>query len=98
MDPEISMRLHTLRTQLQACEQGQLAPARLCQHWRETAMTLPLPPRFAQVLGDLLDRLQAGALFGEESCSFSQKDLHASLHLWLDKAQARLDADPAQAS
>ena len=78
--------LQTLRHQLEACQQGQLPVARLCQQWRELALPLPLPPRFAQVLGGLLDRLEAGALFSEESCSFSQKDLLESLTLWLDKA------------
>ena len=78
--------LQTLRQQLDACHQGQLPLARLCQQWRETALPLPLPPRFAQVLGGLLDRLEAGALFSEESCSFSQKDLLESLRMWLDKA------------
>ena len=39
---------------------------------------------------ELLDRLEAGALFSEESCSFSQKDLLDSLQLWADKARAKL--------
>lgn len=46
-----------------------------------------LPPRFATVLHDLLDRLATGALFSEESCSFSQRDLLDSLQLWADKAR-----------
>ena len=46
-----------------------------------------LPPRFGQVLEPLLDRLESSALFTEESCSFSQKDLLDSLQVWLDKAK-----------
>ena len=51
-----------------------------------------LPPKFADVLLQLLDRLEASALFDEESCSFSQNDLIDSLKLWLDKAGAKLSA------
>jgi hypothetical protein len=42
------------------------------------------------VLQPLLDRIEASALFSEESCSFSQKDLLASLQMWADKARLRL--------
>lgn len=49
-----------------------------------------LPARYAEVLHGLLDRLESGALFSEESCSFSQKDLIDSLQMWLDKAGAAL--------
>ena len=42
------------------------------------------------MLLQLLDRLEASALFDEESCSFSQKDLVDSLKLWVDKAELRL--------
>ncbi|MFT3812684.1 MAG: hypothetical protein QM740_04840 [Acidovorax sp.] len=53
-----------------------------------------LPPRFEEVLLGLLDRLESSALFAEESCSFSQKDLLASLQMWLDKAQEKLPKSP----
>jgi hypothetical protein len=36
---------------------------------------------------DLLGRMEAGSLFTEESCSFSQEDLQANLAVWLDKAE-----------
>lgn len=49
-----------------------------------------LPPRFAEVLLPLLDRLESSALFSEESCSFSQRDLLEHLQVWLDKARERL--------
>lgn len=78
--------LDELLGQLDACTQGCLGVAQLSQHWRTAAASLPLPARYAEVLHDLLDRLEAGALFSEESCSFSQKDLLASLKVWADKA------------
>ena len=49
-----------------------------------------LPPRYGEVLLNLLDRLESGALFSEESCSFSQKDLLDNLQVWADKARSQL--------
>jgi hypothetical protein len=57
----------------------------------QTALHAALPARYAEVLQQLLDRLESSALFSEESCSFSQKELLDSLQLWLDKAQTLLD-------
>ena len=54
------------------------------------AASLPLPKQYGQVLGDLLDRIEASALFSGESCSFSQQDLFDNLQLWADKARAKL--------
>jgi len=51
-----------------------------------------LPPRYGEVLLNLLDRLESSALFIEESCSFSQKDLLDNLQVWVDKARAQLVA------
>jgi hypothetical protein len=48
-----------------------------------------LAPRYTDVL---LDRLESSALFTEESCSFSQKDLLDSLQMWQDKAALSLRA------
>jgi hypothetical protein len=90
MSTDTASLLSQLQGQLQACEQGQMPLRQLCQNWRSSALDLPLPARFGQVLGGLLDRLEAGALFSEESCSFSQKDLLQSLQLWLDKARQQL--------
>ena len=53
-----------------------------------------LPPAFAPVWHQLLDRLESSALFSEESCSFSHSDLLDSLALWLDKAEQRLAPAP----
>ena len=60
----------------------------------DTASTLltALPPRYSEVLLNLLDRLESSALFSEESCSFSQKDLVANLTMWVEKAQGTLTA------
>lgn len=51
-----------------------------------------LPPRYGEVLLSLLDRLESSALFSEESCSFSQKDLLDNLQVWVDKARGQLVA------
>lgn len=51
-----------------------------------------LPPRFAEVWRDLLNRLESGALFDEESCSFSRRELLEQLQVWMDKARQRLTA------
>ena len=75
---------------LTACTQGQLAQSDMIRQWRSSAAVLPLPDKFGDVLGNLLDRIEASALFSEESCSFSQKDLLGSLQVWADKAQATL--------
>ena len=84
--------LDDLIRQLDACAQGELTVAQLSQHWRTGAASLPLPARYGEVLGNLLDRLEAGALFSEESCSFSQKDLLAGLRTWSDKARQALNS------
>ncbi len=85
-------QLATLADALQQLRGDTLAVAafsQLAQH--QTGLLAALPPQFATVLQQLLDRLESGALFSEESCSFSQKDLLDSLEQWLDHAQRRLD-------
>lgn len=57
-----------------------------------TELLAALPDKYTTVLHNLLDRLESSALFSEESCSFSQKDLLANLQMWLDKAQTQLRA------
>ncbi len=59
---------------------------------RSTALTQALPAKFDPVLQDILDRLESSALFTEESCSFSQRDLLDALGTWLRKAQLALPA------
>lgn len=79
---------------LQACGRGELPVAALAARWREASGALPLPARYTEVLGQLLDRLEAGALFSEESCSFSQSGLLQQLQAWHTQACSRL-ADAA---
>lgn len=57
---------------------------------QQGALLAQLPPAFSTVLHQLLDRLESSALFDAESCSFSQRDLHDSLQMWIDKAAQRL--------
>jgi hypothetical protein len=57
---------------------------------QQQGLAAALPTRFNDVLSQLLNRLESSALFTEESCSFSQKELLDSLQLWIDKAQLQL--------
>jgi len=82
--------LTRMRHALDACSQGDLPQQDMIQLWRSGACSLPLPEKFGVVLGDLLDRIEASALFSGESCSFSQKSLFDNLQLWADKAKAQL--------
>lgn len=72
--------------------QSQISAAALGQQARAaTDLLQALPPRYSEVLFNLLDRLESSALFTEESCSFSQKGLLDNLQMWADKAQGQLD-------
>jgi hypothetical protein len=76
---------------LRAAQQNELPISSFCQSWRKQAAQLTeLPPRFREVLEDLLSRLETGSLFTEESCSFSQADLLTTLDMWLDNARQSL--------
>ena len=84
--------LHTLQDALHGMRQSRLSIAEFCTIWRaQGALLADLPPRYPQVMEDLLGRLEAGSLFTEESCSFSQIDLLATLDMWLDKATLMLN-------
>ena len=77
---------------LNAFTQGATSASALSHTARAQADLLAaLPPRYAEMLHDLLDRLESSALFSEESCSFSQKDLVDTLQMWVDKARALLE-------
>lgn len=90
-DNAIPALRHTL-VELQSDRQ---TVAAFCQMWRaQGALLADLPPRYAQVMEDLLGRLEAGSLFNDESCSFSQQDLLANLALWLDKAEQMQGTHP----
>lgn len=93
MTDTASTQLTTLAQALQAFERGDHTAATLSTLARQQATLLTaLPPRYSEVLLNLLDRLESSALFSEESCSFSQKDLVANLTMWVEKAQATLNA------
>ncbi|MGH8808939.1 MAG: hypothetical protein ACREX0_13775 [Noviherbaspirillum sp.] len=85
--------LQSLRTALGDLQHKRIAIAAFCMTWRaQGALLTALPPRYTQVMEDLLGRMEAGSLFTEESCSFSQEDLQANLSVWLDKAAQTLTA------
>ena len=93
MTDTASAQLTTLAQALQAFERGDHTAATLSTLARQQATLLTaLPPRYSEVLLNLLDRLESSALFSEESCSFSQKDLVANLTMWVEKAQGTLNA------
>ena len=89
--------LQTLQTALAELRAGTLPVQTFSAQASELdALLAALPPRYGEVLLGLLDRLESSALFTDESCSFSHRDLIDSVQLWLDKAAAQLDkADPA---
>jgi hypothetical protein len=86
-------QLSHLQLKLQALRSSDAPVGALIDQARGSAVLLEaLPPRYMAALHDTLDRLESGALFSEESCSFSQRDLLDGLQLWCDKAQAQLSA------
>lgn len=87
--------LDRMNTALAQSQNGQLPQSEMIHLWRAQAASLALPASFDEVLQPLLDRIEASVLFSEESCSFSQKDLFASLQLWADKARLRLSSQGA---
>lgn len=85
-------QLEDLALQVRSLREGRSSiEALLAQTQASDDLRRQLPAAFPTVLDNLMDRLQASALFTEESCSFSRQDLLDSLQLWLDKARERLD-------
>ena len=84
-------QLHAFQTALHGLGHSSL-PAHTFSEQARThgALLAALPPRYTEVLHNLLDRLESSALFSEESCSFSQKELLDSLQMWADKARGVL--------
>lgn len=83
--------LSALQTALNQLNSGELDVPRFATIARQQPVLLAaLPPRFTEVLHDLLDRLESSALFTEESCSFSQHTLTGHLQQWIDTARGRL--------
>ncbi len=88
--------LHALQQALQQLVANKITAAELIAQARATShLQERLPPRYAMVLEDLLGRLEASALFTEDSCAFSQNDLLTHLQGWADKAQETLELTPA---
>ncbi|MBS0428777.1 MAG: hypothetical protein JSR41_15980 [Proteobacteria bacterium] len=86
-----AMQLDAIASALNALHDGNGRIATLSDTARASdALLDALPLRYREVLLNLLDRLESSALFSEESCSFSQKDLLDSLQMWVDKARAQL--------
>jgi len=85
------IQLETIATGIAALQGGSGSAATLSTAARASNELLgALPPRYGEVLLNLLDRLESSALFSEESCSFSQKDLLDNLQVWVDKARGQL--------
>ena len=85
--------LATLRAALATLRSDAMTDRAFVQTARsQEALFKALPPKFEEVWLGLVDRLEASALFSEESCSFSQTDLLDNLALVLDKAEAKLTA------
>jgi hypothetical protein len=84
-------QLTDIETKLAALQAGQIRTTELTDAARASSSLLcSLPPKFEEVLNNILDRLESSALFTEESCSFSQSGLLDNLAVWIDKAKLRL--------
>ncbi|WP_208911912.1 hypothetical protein [Paracidovorax avenae] len=91
--PLPAAQLTALATAVEDLRAARMAPHAFSEVARaQTVLLEALPPRYAQVLADLLDRLESSALFSEESCSFSQGGLIDSLETWVDKARGQVNA------
>lgn len=87
MTEDPTTQLATLQSALAQHRQGSLSASALGDLARgQKALRAALPPRYGEVLLSLLDRLEASALFTEESCSFSRSSLLDHLQAWVDKA------------
>lgn len=91
MTHPLEPQLAAMRAALRDLQEGRADVGALCAAWRARGVVMDaLPARYRQVADDLLARLEAGCLFTEESCSFSQQDLTDNLDTWLDKASQTL--------
>jgi hypothetical protein len=86
------MKFETLQRDLQAARAGELDMGTFARRLRGLILPAALPPKYAEVLENIADRMQSSALFDDESCSFSQADLLDALEVWLQKANERLRA------
>ena len=91
LPPAHAAALDAMRESLTALQRQNMSVTAFCGAWRTHHAALnALPARYAQVMEDVLGRLESGSLFTEESCSFSQQDLQDTLAIWLDKATQAL--------
>jgi hypothetical protein len=88
------MKFETLQRDLSAARAGELDMSTLARRLRGLILPAALPPKFGEVLGEIVDRIESSALFDDESCSFSQSDLLGALELWAQKARERLAKSP----
>lgn len=87
------IQLQALEDALLRLQDGSITASVLGDQARASqALCTALPERYGPVLLQLLDRLESSALFTEESCSFSQGQLHAHLQGWIAKARQQLSA------
>ncbi len=92
-----AQQLQAFREALEQFRAGGLAAHALSEGARgQQELLATLPDTFTVVLHQLMDRLESSALFSEESCSFSQRDLIDSLLMWADKAAKRLSPEPSE--
>jgi hypothetical protein len=90
-------QLAALRESLGAWQSGECNSRTFVSDWREqSALLHSLPDKYATVFNNLLLRVESSALFTEESCSFSAKELADSLAVWLAKATAQLEKATAE--
>jgi hypothetical protein len=86
------MKFESLPRDLEAARAGMLDMGTLARRLRELNLPAALPPKYGEVLANIVDRMQSSALFDDESCSFSQADLLDALEVWLQKADEKLRA------
>ena len=84
------MKFESLQRDLEAARAGTLDMGTLARRLRELNLPAASPPKYAQVLADIADRMESSALFDGESCSFSQADLLGALEVWAEKANEKL--------
>lgn len=93
--PADTIALRTLQDALASLRAETIRPQAFSESFRsQTVLLAALPPRYTEALHELLDRLESSALFTEESCSFSQRDLIDHLQGWLDQAKQQLKKNP----
>ena len=80
-----------LARELEAVRTGQADSAAVVRSLRAAHdLVTALTPRHRHALDEILNRMESGSLFSEESCSFSQSELRDALAQWLAHARAYL--------